>query len=77
MSRRNDRSMLLVLSPEEGSALKSIIDLKSVRSRRMSGPRRLVIGIGAGLLVALMALGLVRPELAIAIAEWAGLLLAF
>ncbi|QXI45378.1 hypothetical protein HU734_011715 [Pseudomonas wayambapalatensis] len=77
MSRRNDRSMLLVLSPEEGSALKSIIDLKSVRSRRMSGPRRLVIGIAAGLLVALMALGLVRPELAIAIAEWAGLLLAF
>ncbi|ANC03681.1 hypothetical protein [Pseudomonas putida] len=77
MSRRNDRSMLLVLSQEEGSALKSIIDLQSVRNRRMSGPRRLVIGIGASLLVALMALGLVRPELAIAIAEWAGLLLAF
>ncbi|MFO2465568.1 hypothetical protein OOJ96_18095 [Pseudomonas sp. 15FMM2] len=77
MSRRNDRSMLLVLSQEEGSALKSIIDLQSVRNRRISGPRRLVIGIGAGLLVALMALGLVRPELSIAIAEWAGLLLAF
>ncbi|MFJ3077823.1 MULTISPECIES: hypothetical protein [Pseudomonas] len=77
MSRRNDRSMLLVLSQEEGSALKSIIDLKSSPRRKMSGQRRLVIAIGASLLVGLMALGLVRPELAIAIAEWVGLLLAF
>ncbi len=77
MARRTDRSMRLLLSTEETRTMRSILKNKPGRPARMSVGKRVLCAIGAALLSALVSLGVIQPELALAIAKWAGLVLAF
>ncbi|MGG7671790.1 hypothetical protein [Pseudomonas sp. WC2] len=69
--------MLLILSPQENTIVRDIIKERIRQAPRLSMQKRLLCAVGASLLVALLVLGVVKPELAIAIAEWVGVLLAF
>lgn len=57
--------------------MRSILKKKPGEAARMSTARRVLCAIGAALLSALVALGAIQPDLALAIAKWAGLVLAF
>ncbi|MDH0645756.1 hypothetical protein N5D48_01840 [Pseudomonas sp. GD03858] len=57
--------------------MRSILKNKPGRPARMSVGKRVLCAIGAALLSALVSLGVIQPELALAIAKWAGLVLAF
>lgn len=77
MPRRTDRSMRLLLSRQETQALRSILSNKREQKAPISMPKRLLCALGAVLLTGLVSLGLIAPELALAIAKWAGLVLVF
>jgi hypothetical protein len=77
MARRTDRSMRLLLTTTETRTMRSIIKNKAGRPASMSTGKRVLCAIGAAVLSALVALGAIQPELALAIAKWAGLVLAF
>ncbi|QXI36785.1 hypothetical protein HU772_015655 [Pseudomonas xantholysinigenes] len=77
MTRRTDRSMRLLLSTQETQTMRSILKKKPGEAARMSTGRRVLCAIGAAVLSALVALGAIQPDLALAIAKWAGLVLAF
>ncbi|UVK96734.1 hypothetical protein [Pseudomonas sp. B21-048] len=75
MAKRADRSMLLTLSEQETKTLRDIIKPKVEGPERMSLPKRVLCGLSAVFLFALVVLGMVKPDMAIAIAKLAGLLL--
>lgn len=57
--------------------MRTLLKKKPGEPARMSTARRVLCAIGAALLSALVALGAIQPDLALAIAKWAGLVLAF
>ena len=76
MAKRADRSMLLNLTEQETKTLRDIIKAKVERPKRMSLPKRVLCGSGVALLFALAALGMIKPDLAMAIVKLAGPVLA-
>ena len=77
MAKRTDRSMRLLLSRQETQTLRSILRDKPDQTAPMSVPKRLLCALGAVLLAGLVSVGLIAPDLARAIAKWAGLVLGF
>ncbi|MDH0731823.1 hypothetical protein N5F23_15130 [Pseudomonas sichuanensis] len=77
MPKRTDRSMRLLLSRQETQALRSILRDKPDQAAPRPVPKRLLCALGAVLLTGLVSLGLIAPELARAVAKWAGLVLGF
>lgn len=77
MTKCAEHSMLLILSPQENTVVRDIIKEKISHTPRLSMQKRWLCAMAASLLVAVMVLGVMKPELLIAIAEWVGALLAF
>lgn len=77
MPKRTDRSMRLLLSRQETQTLRSILRDKPDQTAPKSVPRWLLCALGAVLLTGLVSLGLIEPELALAIAKKARLVLGF
>jgi hypothetical protein len=69
--------MRLLLSTQETRTMRTILKNKPGQPARMSTGKRVLCAIGAAALSALVALGAIQPDLALAIAKWAGLVLAF
>jgi len=57
--------------------MRTILKKKTAQPARMSTTRRVLCAIAAAVLSALVALGAIQPDLALSIAKWAGLVLAF
>jgi hypothetical protein len=69
--------MRLLLSTQETRTMRTILKKKTAQPARMSTTRRVLCAIAAAVLSALVALGAIQPDLALSIAKWAGLVLAF
>lgn len=76
MAKRAEHSMLLILSPEQNAIVRESITERLRHAPRMSMRKRWLCAMGASVLVAFMAVGLVKAEQVIAIGKWVALVFA-